>query len=180
MGVDVPQSAVTTVLKEHAKWQKQLEKRHTSEYLKKKYWKHLSQDLPYKNDIHRCKLKQVANKRHETEKDYMVTLQAVGVTTSTYSCDTALEDDDTALETDVVLEGDTVDDVMSDEELLSAIPVLFFYDCETTGGSHLRDHIMEVGSVVVVPEGARVTTVEFSSLCHTSQHIVRQGSFPLF
>ena len=35
MGVDVPQSAVTAVLKEHAKWQKQLEKRHTSEYLKK-------------------------------------------------------------------------------------------------------------------------------------------------
>ena len=27
MGVDVPQSAVTAVLKEHAKWQKQLEKR---------------------------------------------------------------------------------------------------------------------------------------------------------
>ena len=122
----------------------------------------------------------------------MVTLQAVGVTTSTYSCDTALEDD-TALETDTVLEGDT--DVMFDEKLLSTIPadssatdptmnsgkpLLFFYDCETTGGSHLRDHIMEVGSVVVVPEGAMVTTAEFSSLCHTSQHIVRQGSFQLF
>ena len=23
-------------------------------------------------------------------------------------------------------------------------PLLFIYDCETTGGSHLRDHIMEV------------------------------------
>ena len=136
----------------------------------------------------------MANKRHEAEKDYMVTMQAVGVTTSTYSCDTALEDD-TALETDTVLEGDTVDDVMSDEELVSTIPadssathptmnsskpLLFFYDCETTGGSHLRDHIMEVGSVVVVPEGVTVTTAEFSSLCHTSQHIVRQGSFQLF
>lgn len=44
----------------------------------------------------------MANKRHEAEKDYMVTLQAVGVTTSTYRSDTALVEGDTALEDDVV------------------------------------------------------------------------------
>ena len=55
--------------------------------------------------------------------------------------------------------------------------LLFIYDCETTGGSHLRDHIMDVGSVVVAPEGVSISTTEFSSLCHTSQHIVRQGNF---
>jgi len=37
MGVDVPQSAVRAVLKEHAKWYQQQEKRHTPEYLKNKY-----------------------------------------------------------------------------------------------------------------------------------------------
>ena len=35
--MDTPQCAVVAVLKEHAKWQKQQEKRHTSEYLKYKY-----------------------------------------------------------------------------------------------------------------------------------------------
>ena len=44
----------------------------------------------------------MANKWHEAEKDYMVTLQAVGVTTSTYRSDTALVEGDTALEDDVV------------------------------------------------------------------------------
>ena len=65
----------------------------------------------------------MANKRHEAEKDYMITLQAVGVTISTYSCDTALEDD-TAPERDTAVEGDSVDpeDIMSDEELVGTIP----------------------------------------------------------
>ena len=92
----------------------------------------------YKNYhiICRCKLKQVANKRHEAEKDYMVT-------TSTYSCDTALKDD-TALETDTAPEGDTVDEELdstipadnsaTDPTMNNGKPLLFFYDCETTGG----------------------------------------------
>ena len=127
----------------------------------------------------------MANQRHEAEKDYMVTLQAVGITTSSYSADTALERDSRP-------EGDMAagEDLFNEEEAVSPLPVdssttdpildngkplLFFYDCETTGGSHLRDHIIEVGSVVEIPEGASITTAEFSSLCHTSQHIVRQG-----
>ena len=121
----------------------------------------------------------------------MVTLQAVGVTTSTYSSDTALEGD-TTVESGTLIESNTVDaeDTVSDEEPFSPVPagtfatdptvnnsqpLLFLYDCETTGGNHLRDHIMEVGSVVLVPEGVLITTTEFSSLCFTSQHIVRQG-----
>ena len=116
----------------------------------------------------------------------MVTLQAVGVTISTYSSDTAL------VEGDPALEGDTIDleSLPSDEEpdnppsphhlvtdptVDNGKPLLFIYDCETTGGSHLRDHIMEVVSVVVAPEGVSMSVTEFSSLYHTSQHIVRQG-----
>jgi len=56
-------------------------------------------------------------------------------------------------------------------------PLLFIYDCETTGGGHLWDHIMEVGSVVSIPDGVSISNTEFSSLCHISQHITRQGSF---
>lgn len=131
----------------------------------------------------------MANKRHEAEKDYMVTLQAVGVTTSTYRSDTALVEGDTALEDDVVeLESMPSDEEPDSSSLLAyssttdptvdnGEQLLFIYDCETTGGSHLRDHIMEVGSVVVAPEGVSISTTEFSSLCHTSQHIVRQGNF---
>jgi len=36
MGVDVPQSAVAAVMKEHEQWKKQREKRHTENYLKYK------------------------------------------------------------------------------------------------------------------------------------------------
>ena len=128
----------------------------------------------------------MANRRHEAEKDYMVTLQAVGVTTSTYRSDTALVDGDTALEDDAVvlesLPSDEEPDIppspnssATDPTIDNGEPLLFIYDCETTGGSHLRDHIMEVGSVVVAPEGVSMSRPEFSSLCHTSQHIVRQG-----
>ena len=39
--------------------------------------------------------------------------------------------------------------------------LLFIFDCETTGGSQLRDHVMEVGSVVVAPEGVSISTTKF-------------------
>ena len=40
--------------------------------------------------LHRSSLKHKANQRHEEEKDYMVTLQAVGVGTGSYDGDSAL------------------------------------------------------------------------------------------
>ena len=150
----------------------------TPEYLKYKLinlklWIQ-NQYLPY-----RSKLKQEAKYRHEQEKDFMVTLQAMGLPTSTYSADTALEADDT-----------DIDKYISDEEQDNPItfvdhptgspiengnPLLFIYDCETIGGNHLRDHIMEVGSLVSIPDGVSIHNAEFSSLCYTSQRIVRQG-----
>ena len=53
--------------------------------------------------------------------------------------------------------------------------MLFLYDCETTGGSHYNDHIIEIGSVVIVPDNLSVTQTEFSSLCHTSHRICSKG-----
>ena len=36
-------------------------------------------------------MKQKASKRHESEKDHMATMNAFGIATAEYSCDTALE-----------------------------------------------------------------------------------------
>ena len=127
----------------------------------------------------RSKLKQQANHRHEQEKDFMVTLQAVGVATSFYSTDTALDVDDM----DRYASNDEPDNPITfinpatGPTVETGKPLLFIYDCETTGGSHLRDHVMEIGSVVSIPDGVSISNTEFSSLCHTSQHITRQGSF---
>ena len=41
----------------------------------------------------------------------------------------------------------------TDPTIESGKPLLFICDCETTGGSYLRDHIMEIGSVVSIPDG---------------------------
>ena len=58
----------------------------------------------------------------------------------------------------------------------SAIPLdgkqlLFLYDCETTGGSHYDEHIIEIASIVIVPDNLSFTKTEFTSLCHTSRCI---------
>ena len=50
-------------------------------------------------------------------------------------------------------------------------PLLFLYDCETTGLSCYNDHIIEIASIVLVPDNApaSITKSKFSSLCHTSR-----------
>ena len=50
-------------------------------------------------------------------------------------------------------------------------PLLFLYDCEATGLNCYCDHIIEIASVVLVPDKApaSITKSEFSSLCHTSR-----------
>ena len=173
--MDTPQSAILAILKEHAKWQKQLQKRHTPEYLK---YKAINLEIiitTINTLLCRSKLKQKASHRHEQEKDFMVTLQTSGIITSSYSTDSALEADTVEVERDE--SDEEVDNSIAcvnaatDSTVENGTPLLFMYDCETTGGSHLRDHIMEVGSVVLIPDRVSITTTESSSLCHTSQHI---------
>ena len=110
----------------------------------------------------------------------MITLQAVGVPTSFYSADTAVEVDDTDMDRHASDEEPdnpiTFVNPATGPTIENGKPLLFMYDCETTGGSHLRDHIMEVGSMVSIPDGVSISNAEFSSLCHTSQHIARQGT----
>ena len=124
----------------------------------------------------RSTLKQKANKRHEEEKDFMATLQGVGIDTSLYTSHSAAQpeshdpDEDPADEPAIQFD-DSVDVTPSDGK-----PLLFFYDCETTGGTYHRDHITEVAAIVAVPDGVHFTNTEYSSLCHTSRHIARKGN----
>ena len=55
--------------------------------------------------------------------------------------------------------------------------LLFFYKCETTGGSHYEDHIIEIGAAVIVPDNltSSITTTEYASLCHTTRPIDPNG-----
>ena len=79
-------------------------------------------------------------------------MQAVGLPTLSYVADTALERDDRS--SDEELDDDEPDNPITivnhatGPTVENGKPLLFIYDCETTGGSHLRDHVMEVGSVV--------------------------------
>ena len=55
-------------------------------------------------------------------------------------------------------------------------PLLFFHDCEKTRGSYHRDHIIEVAATVIVPDGLHITSIQFSSLCHSSRHIAQKSN----
>jgi len=108
----------------------------------------------------------------------MARLAAVGVATTTYTSDTALGSD-AAIETEGVLDNELPSDDLdcfiqtesSPLEIATGEPLLFCYDIETTGGSHFSDRIIEVASTVIIPEGATITTPDFSSLSHTSHKI---------
>ena len=54
------------------------------------------------------------------------------------------------------------------------LPLLFYYDCESTGGSTYDDHIIEVGAkVIAAPDSADIPQLEYSSLIHSSRTIVK-------
>ena len=67
MGVDIPAEAVGFMLREQDTWKKLREKRKKADYLH-----------------YRSKLKLKASERHVSEKEHMVTLNAVGYTTGEY------------------------------------------------------------------------------------------------
>ena len=50
--------------------------------------------------------------------------------------------------------------------------MIFLYDCEATGG---KDHIIEVASLVIEPDGVSITEKTFTALCRSSRHICKIG-----
>jgi len=55
-------------------------------------------------------------------------------------------------------------------------PLLFFYDCESTGGNIHDDHIIEIAAEVVGLEKVYVTVKSFSELCFTSRIVSGIGT----
>ena len=70
----------------------------------------------------------------------------------------------------------TYDDENFDEgSSENANPLLFFYDCETTGFSIYREHITEVAAKVVGVPLSSLSQPTFSSLVRTTRNISKKG-----
>ena len=61
-------------------------------------------------------------------------------------------------------------------EPLDGKPLLFMYDCESTGGSIYQDHIVEMAAVVLAPDDVIISETSFSQLCKTSLPISTVGN----
>lgn len=170
MGVDIPEDALSTILNEQKLWEQSRERRNQSGHY-------------HYRSLH----KQKVNKRHAAEKEHMITLRAVGCTTAEYvgSSGTANATSSTAIE-----ERDEVDDEEDQDEnnadeleevspsvdgpSSDELPLLFFFDCESTGGSIYNDHMIEVGAkVVAVPGSVNITQHQYGSLIHSSRSIAK-------
>ena len=144
MGVDIPEETLSTILNEQKLWDHSCERRNQSKYY-------------HYQSLHKQKI----NKRHATEKEHMITLRAVGCATAEYvgssgtieaTSSTIIEEKDVIDDDDQPFEDENninecdeisakVDGLPSDE-----LPMLFFFDCESTGGSMYNDHIIEASA----------------------------------
>ena len=127
-------------------------------------------------------------KKHEKEKEYMASLKAVSITTkySAGGCDDSsseseLSDDSDTLPvsdcSDNVPVTDSSDDECENELQGSTSPLYFLYDCEGTGGSIYKDHIVEIAAVLQPLNNNVDTHLEksFHSLVNTSKRIAAPG-----
>ena len=107
--------------------------------------------------------KRIKKKKHEKEKEYMTSLKAVSITTK-YSAG-GCEDSSSESEfsdssnsfpvpdcSDSVPVTDSSDDECGDELQGSPSPLYFLYDCEGTGGSIYKDHIVEIACSAATSE----------------------------
>lgn len=113
----------------------------------------------------------------------MEVLEGLGNTVGEYAGDGQGEADDDSVEVDFDVDADVsadsglVDDLsmeQSEDSTDNAKPLLFLYDCETTGLSIYNDHIIEIAAEVV---NCPVTysNDSFSSLVKTSRRIPVPG-----
>ena len=171
--MDIPEDALSIIPNEQKVWEQSRKRRNQSKHY-------------HYRSLH----KQKTNKRHATEKEHMITLRAVGCTTAEYvgSSGTAEVTSSTAIEErDKVVDEedqpfrdenntDEQEEVSADVDKPSSdeLPLLFFFDCESTGGSMYSDHIIEVGAkVVAVPDSVGVTQLQYGSLIHSSRSIAK-------
>lgn len=130
-------------------------------------------------------------KKHEQEKEYMKSLKAVTITTkySAGGCEDSGSDSEytdsecegsdeesSIPESCIPVELDSSDE--SDGELPDhPSPLYFLYDCEGTGGSVYKDHIVEIAAVLQpLPNNVETTLPRhFQSLVNTSKRIAAPG-----
>lgn len=158
MGVDIPAATVESVLQEQAAWEKKRKMRYSIRNLQKKAKK----------------------TRHEQEKDFMETLRGLGSAVGDYVGNGQGESEtvtqaSTAAEVD--LDADVGPSIELDDDDDAALetsddahPLLFFYDCETTGFSMYNDNITDIAAKVVACPVSLQTPI-FSSLVRTSRRI---------
>ena len=64
----------------------------------------------------------------------------------------------------------SLDITPADDTTADAHPLLFFFDCETTGFSILSDHIMEIAAKVVAIPQASISKPAYQSCTHSKKH----------
>lgn len=135
------------------------------------------------NNFARNEQKKTKRDRHVKEKELMGALQGLGSAVGEYYGDGQGECYGMAEAMDSVAQAVVCDDSGLVEDLLleqnedssdDAQPLLFLYDCETTGLSIYNDHIIEIAAEVVdcpVPH----SNTTFTSLVKTSRRIPLPG-----
>lgn len=136
----------------------------------------------YRNEQKKCK-----RARHEREKDYLSQLERLGNVVGEYVGDGQGEDsgsvvqevDFDAVDDDfgVVYADLEVDDLsmeQSEDSSDEAQPLLFLYDCETTGFSIYNEQIIEIAAEIVDCPVSYASN-NFSSLVKTSRRIPAAG-----
>ena len=186
MGVDVPVDAVQSILRFQTDWEKNCMTRTTAEKLHKVG---INPHVFCKKICYRNEQKKAKRARHEREKDYLEALQKLGSTVGEYVGDgqgeeSASVEQALAVDLDNVNDSGVVDadwevDDLSMEQTEGnsddSHPLLFSYDCETTGLSIYNDHIIEIAAEVIDCPVVSHSNANFSSLVKTSRRIPSAG-----
>ena len=191
MGVDVPSSAAIKILNEQEVWERQRKKCAEKSHLHKRYkiyckCNHLLMYFISDSNIR----KRAKSTRHEKEKAYIEQLRSAGATVGQYvgnglgeteteclNSEVSEEKCDDNIEAAEMDDGDQhdVNNVIEDSSG-DAYPLLFFYDCETTGFSVYNEHITEIAAKVVGVPLSSFSQPTFSSLVKTSRNISKKGT----
>ena len=126
-----------------------------------------------------CRSENKRNKMKKNEKEYMTSLKAVSIITkySAGGCDDSSSESEFSDSSDSFPVTDSSDDECGDELQGNPSPLYFLYDCEGTGGSIYKDHIVEIAAVLqpLVNNVETHLAKSFHSLVNTSRRIAAPG-----
>lgn len=182
MRVDMPAAAVEEVLKEQHAWEKQRQTRAEENYHYKRYsyawYKNLDPHMHV--TYYRNKQKTAQNMRHEAEKLYMLQWQDAGIAVGEYQGRGQGENVAPDPEVEPVsmdFDSNEEDDFDDSEIPLPSdeLPLLFFFDVETTGLVVYNDVIIDIAAKVVDIPPSVVSQPTYQSLVRTSKSIPDKG-----